>query len=73
MSKTFAKTRYQLKSVKTGNIFEDSGWSLDAPLGETEPTLIRPIYEKKQLDIKDDSWGLYKFADWLPVSRILKG
>ena len=72
MNKTFASTKYQLKSVKTGNIFDDSGWLLDAP-HETEPTLIRPIYEKKQLEVKDDSWGLYKFADWLPVSRTLKG
>ena len=72
MDKTFVKTNYRLQSVKTGNIFEDSGWLLDAP-GETEPTLIRPIYEKKQLDVKDNSWGLYKFADWLPVSRTLKG
>ena len=72
MNKTFAKTKYRLQSVKTGNIFEDSGWLLDAPL-ETEPTLIRPVYEKKQLDLKDDSWGLYKFADWLPVSRTLQG
>ena len=73
MNKTFVKTRYQLQSVKTGSIFEDSGWSLDAPPSETEPTLIRPVYEKKQLYVKDDSWGLYKFADWLPVSRTLKG
>ena len=73
MNETFAKTKYRLQSVKTGNIFEDSGWLLDAPLGEAEPTLIRAVYEKKQLDVKDDSWGLYKFADWLPVSRTLKG
>lgn len=72
MNKLFAKTRYQLQSVKTGNIFEDAGWLLDAP-GETEPTLIRPIYAEKKLNIKDDSWGLYKFADWLPVSRTLEG
>ena len=72
MNKTFAKTKYKLQSVKTRSIFEDSGWLLDAP-SETEPTLIRPIYEKKQLEVKDDSWGLYKFADWLPVSRTLKG
>src|SRR5690606_12709723 len=48
------------------------GWTLDAPI-ENEPTLIRAIYEKKQIDVKDDSWGLYKFADWLPVSRVLNG
>ncbi len=72
MDKTFAKTNYKLQSVKTGKIFEDTGWALDAP-GETEPTLIRAIYEKGQLEVKDNSWGLYKFADWLPVSRTLCG
>ena len=71
MSKTFEKTRYQLKSVKTGKIFNDTGWLLDAP-GELEPSLIRAIYDKKQIEVKDDSWGLYKFADWLPIGRILE-
>ncbi len=72
MNKTFAKTNYLLQSVKTGNVFEDDGWILDAPR-ETEPTLIRAIYEKKQLEVKENSWGLYKFADWLPINRTLKG
>jgi cysteate synthase len=45
MNSTFTKTNYQLQSVKTVKIFEDSGWTLDAP-GETEPTLIRAIYER---------------------------
>jgi cysteate synthase len=72
MNSTFTRTNYQLKSVKTGKIFDDSGWMLDAP-EETEPTLIRTVYEKKQLDVKDESWGLYKFADWLPISRMLQG
>ncbi|QGY44027.1 cysteate synthase [Maribellus comscasis] len=72
MDKTFVKTNYQLQSVKTGKIFNDSGWLLDAP-GEIEPTLIRAVYKKKQLELKDDLWGLYKFADWLPISRTLVG
>lgn len=68
----FEKTNYHLQSVKTGKIFEDKGWTLDAP-DETEPTLVRAIYEKKQLTVGDDSLGIYKFADWLPVGRMLKG
>src|SRR5690554_4647134 len=72
MSKEFTKTNYQLQSVRTGKIFNNNSWTLDAP-GETEPTLIRAIYEKKQLELKDDSWGIYRFADWLPISRKLKG
>jgi len=72
MEKNFNKTAYRLQSVKTGNIFNDNGWTLEAP-GETDPTLIRAVYKKTQLDVKDNSWGLYRFADWLPVKRMLKG
>lgn len=72
MDLNFKNTNYHLQSVKTGKVFEDHGWILDAP-DEKEPTLIRAIYEKKQIEVKDNSWGLYKFADWLPVSRMLKG
>jgi len=72
MTNQFNPTRYQLQSVHTGKVFNDEGWTLDAP-DETEATLIRAIYEKTQIEVKDDSWGLYKFADWLPVSRMLQG
>jgi cysteate synthase len=66
------KTTYQLQSLATGKIFDNSGWMLEAP-DETRPTLIRAIYENRQLHLKDESLGIYKFADWLPVSRYLKG
>lgn len=59
-------------SVATGKTFNDSGWDLD-PQGELEPSLIRAIYEKKQLDVKDNSFGIYKFADWLPIHKTLLG
>lgn len=72
MTQEFNPTRYKLQSIKTGKLYNDEGWTLDAR-DETEPTLIRAIYEKKQIEAKDDSWGLYKFADWLPVSRMLNG
>lgn len=72
MNNTFAKTSYRLQSVKSGKMFEDTGWTLDAP-EEKEPTLIRAIYKNPKLDVKDDSWGLYKFADWLPIGRTLNG
>lgn len=72
MSTDFRATNYKLQSIKTGKVFNDEGWLLDAP-GETEPTLIRALYEKTQIDVKDNSWGLYKFADWLPIGRTLKG
>jgi cysteate synthase len=72
MSKEFKPTPYILESVKTGKQFEDAGWTLVAPC-EKEPTLIRAIYEKKQIDVKDASYGVFRFADWLPVHKMMEG
>ena len=59
-------------SVATGKIFPDTGWVLAAP-GESQPGLVRAIYDKKQIELKDDSYGNYKFADWLPIHKTLQG
>ncbi len=72
MELSLNKTIYQLQSVATGAIISDKGWTLEAP-GETQPHLVRAIYEKKQLVLKDESYGLYQFADWLPIGKMLKG
>lgn len=72
MTQQINKTEYKLKSIASGKIFEDTGWLLEAP-GEEKPGLIRTVYKKEKLEVKDDSYGIYKFADWLPVNKILKG
>lgn len=66
------KTKYRLLSTYSGKTYEDSGWMLEAP-NEEKPGLIRAVYDKKQLQVKDDTYGIYKFADWLPVQRMLEG
>ena len=66
------KTKYTLLSTYSGKIYEDAGWMLEAP-NEDKPGLIRAIYDKKQLQVKDNAYGIYKFADWLPVLRMLEG
>ena len=68
----FEATRYFLQSYKTGQTFPDNGWTLEAP-GESEPTLVRAIYEHRQLCLRNELSGLYKFAQWLPIHRILEG
>lgn len=68
----FSPTKYKLQSLHTGEIFEDKGWTLDDPTSD-QPGLIRTIYEKKQLDLKMHWEGIYRFADWLPIQRMLKG
>jgi len=68
----FKPTEYTLQSLVTGELFKDTGWLLDAP-NQSKPGLVRAVYENKQMNPKDSSYGIYRFADWLPVNRMLKG
>lgn len=68
----FKPTQYTLECVATGRRFEDAGWTLEDRMCNT-PSLVRAVYEKKQLEVKGDEHGLYKFHDWLPIHRVLKG
>ena len=70
--KDFTPTSYTLECVATGREFEDEGWMLDDRSCKS-PSLVRTKYACKQLDVKGDDYGLYKFCDWLPVRRMLKG
>jgi cysteate synthase len=72
MEKHIEKSVYKLQSQVSGRIFEDSGWILeDEQAGK--PTLIRALYQKKQLELKGNDYGIYTFADWLPIYKTLKG
>jgi cysteate synthase len=62
---------YLLQSFLTKNIYPDTGWLLDPP-GETQPSLLRAVYPDKQLIDKGIEHGIYRFSDWLPISRELK-
>ncbi|MCL1974184.1 MAG: cysteate synthase [Bacteroidetes bacterium] len=61
---------YLLQNIATGRIFTDEGWTLSDP-EYSQSTLIRTIYQKKQLTLKEERYGFYRFADWLPVKRFL--
>ena len=61
-----------MRTVATGRVFEDAGWAIDDELSEN-PSLIRAEYKKKQIDVKPESCGIYRFADWLPIKRTLAG
>lgn len=67
-----SQSDYKLQSVATGNVFEDTGWLLDPP-GEAVPTLMRSVYEKKQLNAGGPEKGIYRFSNWLPVDKELSG
>lgn len=70
--KEFTPTSYTLRCVATGRTFADEGWTLDDPSCGT-PSLVRADYAARQLDVKPAEYGLYRFCDWLPVRRMLRG
>lgn len=72
MDQIFSKTQYKLQSLASGETFNDTGWTLNAP-NEDKPGLVRAIYKQKQIAVKDDSYGLFKFADWLPIHKMIEG
>ena len=68
----FKPTKYTLTCVATGRQFDDTGWILDDAECKA-PSLVRANYANKQIEVKSDEYGLYKFCDWLPVKRMLQG
>lgn len=67
----FEPTDYKLLNVATGRIFEDSGWTLSDP-ESTEPSLVRAVYANDKFNPREDLPGIYRYADWMPIRRILK-
>lgn len=70
--KDFNATRYKLKNIATERVFDDEGWTLEDKQSHV-PSLIRAVYESKQIRPKGEEHGIYRFADWLPVKRTLSG
>lgn len=69
---TFKPTTYTLRCHATNHSFEDEGWSLADPECDC-PSLVRAEYEQKSFNPREDLDGFYRYADWLPVRRTLKG
>ena len=67
----FKKTIYNLKNVADGREFEDSGWILADP-EYGGPSLIQAVYENKRFTPREDLDGIYRYAEWMPIKRILK-
>ena len=65
------QTKYHLVNVADGREFEDSGWTLADPESES-PSLVRAVYENKLFTPREDLDGIYRYAGWMPVKRILK-
>ena len=67
----FKKTIYHLKNVADGREFEDTGWTL-ADSEYKSPSLIQAVYANKSFTPREDLDGIYRYADWMPVKRVLK-
>jgi len=67
----FEPTKYKLMNVGTGRIFEDGDWTLADPQAPS-PSLVRAVYANKKFTPREDLDGLYRYAEWLPVKRVLK-
>ena len=65
-------TQYELVNYLDGHRFQDSGWDL-ADKQSSSPSLIRADYSNKKFSPREDLEGLYRYAEWLPVKRTLKG
>ncbi len=68
----FTPTKYSLVCCADGHRFEDTGWCLADPQCGC-PSLVRAEYEKKQYEPREDFDGFYRYANWLPIQRTLKG
>lgn len=67
----YKPTKYSLVCCATGHRFEDAGWTLGDPQCDC-PSLIQADYEEKQFVPREELDGIYRYADWLPISRTLK-
>lgn len=68
----FIPTQYQLQTIASGRVFNDEGWTLDDKQCD-KPSMVRPLYGNKQLNLKEGrEWGLYRYADWLPIKTLLQ-
>lgn len=72
MTQQFEPTVYHLHSLETGKDYSDEGWILEEA-GEAKPSLLQSAYAERQIRLRCAEYGLYRFADWMPVKRILKG
>jgi len=67
----FKKTNYHLVNVSDGHEFEDRGWTLNDPAGN-KPSLVRAVYDSVPFNPRPDLDGIYRYADWMPIKRVLK-
>ena len=58
-------------NVADGHEFEDKGWCLADPEASS-PSLVRAVYDNRHFTPREDLEGIYRYAEWMPVRKILK-
>lgn len=69
---TLKPTTYTLKNIADGNVLQDKGWTLSDPASPA-PSMVRAEYQTKEFTPDAQAEGLYRYHNWLPVKRALKG
>ncbi len=66
---------YQLESLATGRVFDDVDFYCSDPesIESDQPYLLRARYAAKQLVDTGPGDGIFRWASWLPVRRLLEG
>jgi len=67
----FKPTNYHLLNVCDGHEFEDRGWTLNDPAGK-KASLVRAVYDTSTFNPRPELGGIYRYADWMPIKRVLK-
>lgn len=60
--------KYHLRCTLCGKEYVPNPYRLSCDQ-DHEPSLLRPIYNNKKLEVKKNLPGLYRYIDWLPIER----
>jgi len=72
MKKNLMTLHYSLQAMCCGRTLEDDGLLLGCP-DCSDPHFLRAVYTNNQLNPGPPEEGLYRFSNWLPIRRELKG
>jgi cysteate synthase len=66
-----SQPKYTLRCLSCGAVYPPDPFRLHCDVAH-EPALLRADHRAKQLEVKPELPGLFRFMDWLPVERSLE-
>lgn len=63
--------KYTLECLHCGARYEDDSFRLKCDI-DHKPSLLRTVYSNKKLTVRENQIGMFKFMDFLPVSRVIQ-